>query len=151
MLNLKARALTTGPHCGPGKCLTNHTVDVDVLLGTRQSILNLSFFVLTAGSCLLLAAKFNDDMKREKVKELIEVSYFDMRCCMLLPFPPPPSSPPSRRKGYPWIPLQCTYTAPFIKLHYRLHYMHHTYFPPNPCQFSGVFWYQNFFYVFRKF
>lgn len=29
---------------------------------------------LLAGSCLLLAAKFNDDMRREKVKELIEVS-----------------------------------------------------------------------------
>lgn len=27
---------------------------------------------LLAGSCLLLAAKFNDDMKREKIKELIE-------------------------------------------------------------------------------
>ncbi|XP_015755856.1 PREDICTED: CDK5 and ABL1 enzyme substrate 1-like [Acropora digitifera] len=27
---------------------------------------------LLAGSCLLLAAKFNDDMRREKVKELIE-------------------------------------------------------------------------------
>ena len=78
MLNLKARAITTGPHCGPGKCLTNHTVDVDVLLETRQSILDLSFF-FTTGSCLLLAAKFNDDMKREKVKELIEVSYFEMR------------------------------------------------------------------------
>ena len=25
------------------------------------------------GSCLLLAAKFNDDMKRDKIKELIEV------------------------------------------------------------------------------
>ena len=27
----------------------------------------------SVGSCLLLAAKFNDDMKREKIKELIEV------------------------------------------------------------------------------
>ena len=30
-------------------------------------------FHASLGSCLLLAAKFNDDMKREKIKELIEV------------------------------------------------------------------------------
>ena len=31
---------------------------------------------VSLGSCLLLAAKFNDDMKRDKIKELIEVIVF---------------------------------------------------------------------------
>ena len=34
------------------------------------------FFVFFVGSCLLLAAKFNDDMKRDKIQELIEVRCF---------------------------------------------------------------------------
>jgi len=38
---------------------------------------DLTCFVLhpSLGSCLLLAAKFNDDMKRDKIKELIEVIF----------------------------------------------------------------------------
>ena len=34
-----------------------------------------NFKFLFLGSCLLLAAKFNGDMKREKIKEVIEVWY----------------------------------------------------------------------------
>ena len=34
-----------------------------------------------SGSCLLLAAKFNDDMKRDKVREVIEVNPKDLWLC----------------------------------------------------------------------
>ena len=38
---------------------------------------NISVFF--KGSCLLLAAKFNDDLKAEKIKDLIEVRYLTVK------------------------------------------------------------------------